>query len=135
MGNSPDTLPLPELAKQGHVEHLGADVWYGIVGEGQPFILLRGGPECSQDWGDRVPALLENHYQVIMMDTRGHGRSTLGPYPLWYELMQSDVIAVMDALHLQKAKFVGLSDGAIMSLIMAIKIQSGSKPSMRSEPT
>jgi pimeloyl-ACP methyl ester carboxylesterase len=117
----PEALPLPELARQGHVAHLGASIWYGTVGEGQPVILLHGGLESSQDWGNQVPALLENHYQVIMMDTRGHGRSTLGPFPLSYELMQSDVIAVMDALHLQKAKFVGWSDGAIMCLITAIK--------------
>lgn len=117
----PSALPLPELAKQGHVEHLGASIWYGVVGEGQPIILLHGGLESSQDWGNQIPALLENHYQVILMDTRGHGRSTLGPYPLSYELMQSDVIALMDALHLQKAKFVGWSDGAIMCLITAIK--------------
>jgi pimeloyl-ACP methyl ester carboxylesterase len=117
----PDALPLPELAKQGHVDHLGASIWYGVVGEGQPVILLHGGLESSQDWGNQVPALLENHYQVILMDTRGHGRSTLGPFPLSYELMQSDVIAVMDELHLQKAKFVGWSDGAIMCLITSIK--------------
>ena len=117
----PDALPLPQLATQGHVDHLGASIWYGTVGDGQPVILLHGGLESSQDWGNQVSALVDNHYQVIMMDTRGHGRSTLGPYPLSYELMQSDVIAVMDVLHLQKAKFVGWSDGAIMSLITAIK--------------
>jgi pimeloyl-ACP methyl ester carboxylesterase len=117
----PPVQPLPELAKQGHVDHLSASIWYGVVGEGQPVILLHGGLESSQDWGNQVSALLENHYQVILIDTRGHGRSTLGTFPLSYELMQSDVIAVMDELHLQKAKFVGWSDGAIMSLITAIK--------------
>ena len=45
----------------------------------------------------------------------------MGPYPLSYEKMQSDVVAVMDALHLKKVSFVGWSDGAIISLITAMK--------------
>jgi pimeloyl-ACP methyl ester carboxylesterase len=35
--------------------------------------------------------------------------------------MRTDVVAVMDTLHLKKASFVGWSDGAIISLIMAMK--------------
>jgi pimeloyl-ACP methyl ester carboxylesterase len=36
-----------------------------------------------------------------------------------YEPMASDVLAVMDALHLQKAGLVGWSDGATIALILA----------------
>jgi pimeloyl-ACP methyl ester carboxylesterase len=117
----PSALPLPTLAQQGTVNNLSANIWYGVVGEGQPVILLHGGLESSQDWGNQVPALVQNHYKVILIDSRGHGRSTLGTFPLSYELMQSDVIAVMDALQLHKAKLVGWSDGAILSLITTIK--------------
>ena len=42
------------------------------------------------------------------------GRST-------YELMASDVLAVMDALHVEKAGLVGWSDGACTGLILAAK--------------
>jgi pimeloyl-ACP methyl ester carboxylesterase len=59
---------------------------------------------------------------VILIDSHGHGRSTLGPNCLSYELMQSDDVEVMDTLHLKKASFVGWSDGAIISLIMAMKM-------------
>jgi pimeloyl-ACP methyl ester carboxylesterase len=38
-----------------------------------------------------------------------------------YELMASDVSAVMDALRLEKASLVGRSDGATIALILAIK--------------
>ena len=75
----------------------------------------------SLSWGNQVPALIKTHHKVILIDSRGHGRSTLGPYPLSYEKMQSDVMAVMDTLHLKKASFVGWSDGGIISLIMAMK--------------
>src|SRR5260221_4777201 len=113
--------PLPPLAKEGYVDHEGARIWCGTAGKGEPIILLHGGMESSLSWGNQVPALIKTHHEVILIDSRGHGRSTLGPYPLSFERMQSDVVAVMDTLHLRKASFVGWSDGANISLIMAMK--------------
>jgi pimeloyl-ACP methyl ester carboxylesterase len=55
------------------------------------------------------------------MDSRGHGRSTHDMRPFLYELMASDVSAVMDALHIEKAAMVGWSDGAVIALILAMK--------------
>lgn len=120
-----ETLPmeqdLPALTREGYVDHDGARIWYGIVGMGKPVVLLHGGMESSLSWGNQVPALVRSHHEVILVDSRGHGRSTLGPYPLSYEQMQSDVVAVMNALNLKIASFVGWSDGANISLIMAMK--------------
>src|SRR6267378_3431563 len=108
----PVEQPLPPLAKEDYVDHEGARIWYGTAGKGEPVVLLHGGMESSLSWGNQVPALIKTHHEVILIDSRGHGRSTLGPYPLSYERMQSDVVAVMDTLHLSKASFVGWSDGA-----------------------
>jgi pimeloyl-ACP methyl ester carboxylesterase len=117
----PAEQPLSAVAMEGYVDHDGARIWYGAAGEGEPVVLLHGGMESSLSWGNQVPALIKSHHKVILIDSRGHGRSTLGPYPLSYEKMQSDVVAVMDTLHLKKVSFVGWSDGAIISLIMAMK--------------
>src|SRR5258708_13745537 len=116
----PVEQPLPPLAKEDYVDHEGARIWYGTAGKGEPVILLHGGMESSLSWGNQVSALIKTHHEVILIDSRGHGRSTLGPYPLSYERMRSDVGAVMDTLHLEKASFVGWSDGANISLIMAM---------------
>jgi pimeloyl-ACP methyl ester carboxylesterase len=113
--------PSSAMAMEGYVDHDGARIWYGTAGKGEPVVLLHGGMASSLSWGNQVPALIKTHHKVILIDSRGHGRSTLGPYPLSYEKMQSDVVAVMDTLHLKNASFVGWSDGAIISLIMAIK--------------
>jgi pimeloyl-ACP methyl ester carboxylesterase len=83
--------------------------------------MLHGGDASSDYWGDQVPALLADGHRVIVIDSRGHGRSTLGTSPLGYALIESDVIAVMDALGLDHADVVGWSDGAIIGLIMAMK--------------
>jgi pimeloyl-ACP methyl ester carboxylesterase len=117
----PAEQPLSAMGTEGYVDHDRARIWYGTAGKGEPVVLLHGGMESSLSWGNQVPALIKTHHKVILIDSRGHGRSTMGPYPLSYEKMQSDVVAVMDALHLKKVSFVGWSDGAIISLIMAMK--------------
>jgi pimeloyl-ACP methyl ester carboxylesterase len=67
-----------------------------------------------------VPALAEK-YRVIVMDSRGHGRSSRDEKPYGYELMASDVLALMDFLRIPKAAVVGWSDGAILGLDIAIR--------------
>lgn len=117
----PVQQPLPSELRHGQVEHAGANLWYGVVGSGQPVILLHGGRASSLTWGNQVSALLERKHQVILIDSRGHGRSTLGTTPLSYELMESDVLAVMNKLKLKQAAVAGWSDGAIIGLVMAMK--------------
>jgi pimeloyl-ACP methyl ester carboxylesterase len=113
--------PLPVTQDQGHVEHDGARIWYATYGSGSPVILLHGGLGHSGNWGYQVPALVGNGYRAVLIDSRGHGRSTRDARPYTYELMASDVLAVMDALHLEKAGLVGWSDGACTALILASK--------------
>jgi pimeloyl-ACP methyl ester carboxylesterase len=116
--------PLPIANDQGYVEHEGARIWYATYGSGLPVILLHGGLGHSGNWGYQVPALVESGYRAVLIDSRGHGRSTRDARPFSYELMASDVLAVMDALHLEKAGLVGWSDGACTALILAAKVPS-----------
>jgi pimeloyl-ACP methyl ester carboxylesterase len=113
--------PLPAAVDQGFVECEGARIWYATFGIGSPVILLLGGLGHSGNWGYQVPDLIGNGYRVVLIDSRGHGRSTRDAQPFTYELMASDVLAVMDALHLEKAGLVGWSDGAVIALILAMK--------------
>jgi pimeloyl-ACP methyl ester carboxylesterase len=112
-------LSLPATSEQGYVEHDGAQVWYASYGAGAPVILLHGGLGHSGNWGNQVPALVENGYRAIVIDSRGHGHSTHDARPYTYELMASDVLAVMDRLSVEKAALVGWSDGACTALILA----------------
>ncbi|HLK24359.1 MAG TPA: alpha/beta hydrolase [Caulobacteraceae bacterium] len=115
----PPALPAPLL--EGHVAYDGALIWFATFGDGPPVILLHGAGGDSDNFGFQVPALVADHHRVIVIDSRGQGRSTMGPGPLGYERMESDVIAVMDQLQVRKASFVGWSDGGILSLIVAMK--------------
>ncbi len=110
---------LPATTEQGYVEHEGARLWYAAYGSGPPVILLHGGLGHSGNWGYQLPALVSAGYRTVLMDSRGHGRSTRDARPFTYELMGSDVAAVMDALHLEQATLVGWSDGACTALVLA----------------
>src|SRR6188508_2647461 len=85
--------PLPVTTDQGVIEHNGARIWYAAYGSGRPVILLHGGLGHSGNWGYQVPALTGNGYRAIVIDSRGHGRSTRDEQPYTYELMASDLVA------------------------------------------
>lgn len=57
----------------------------------------------------------------IVIESRGHGRSTRDARPYAYTRMASDVRAVMDALHIDRAAFIGWSDGACVALTLAMQ--------------
>jgi pimeloyl-ACP methyl ester carboxylesterase len=117
--NLPPTPSLPSSANSGYTQTNGAKIWYAVFGQGQPVVLLHGGLANSNYWGNLVPALAKD-YQVIVIDSRGHGRSSRNSEPIGYDLMASDVLAVMDTLKVEKAAVVGWSDGAIIGLDIAI---------------
>jgi pimeloyl-ACP methyl ester carboxylesterase len=116
----PPTPSLPTPAKSGEASINGIKIWYGLFGSGAPVILLHGGLANSNYWGNLV-SVLAAHYSVVVMDSRGHGRSSRDGRPFGYDLMASDVLALMDFLKIDKAAVVGWSDGAILGLDIAIQ--------------
>lgn len=115
--------PLPAASDQGYVDHDGARIWYATYGDraDAPVILLHGGLGHSGNWGNQVSELVGSGHYVLLADSRGHGRSTRDTRAYTYELMASDVLAVMDALHLERAPIVGWSDGACIAMILGMK--------------
>jgi pimeloyl-ACP methyl ester carboxylesterase len=113
---------LPTATVEGDVEHDGARIWYTTYGTGAPVVMLHGGIGHSGNWGYQVPALIAAGYHPILIDSRGHGRSTRDARPYTYELMASDVLAVLDELELERVAVVGWSDGACIALILAMQV-------------
>jgi pimeloyl-ACP methyl ester carboxylesterase len=118
----PATPILPKAVQSGAAPVNGIRLWYAIFGpaKAEPVILLHGGLANSNYWGNQVRALA-GRYRVIVMDSRGHGRSTRNEEPYGYDLMASDVVGLMDLLRIPKAAIVGWSDGAILGLDIAMK--------------
>ena len=115
----PATPTLPSAAQSGLAPVNGIKIWYASFGRGEPVLLIHGGLANSNYWGHQVRALLK-HYRVVVMDSRGHGRSSRNEQPYGYDLMASDVLALMDHLGIKKAAIVGWSDGAIIGLDIAM---------------
>jgi pimeloyl-ACP methyl ester carboxylesterase len=113
--------PAPIAAERsGHAAVNGISIYYAVYGRGSPVILLHGGLANTEYWGNQIAAL-SPHHSVIVMDSRGHGRSTRDARPYGYDLMADDVVALMDALDVRKADIVGWSDGGILGLDLAIR--------------
>jgi pimeloyl-ACP methyl ester carboxylesterase len=115
----PPTPTLPVAVKSGYAPVNGIKIWYATFGRGTPVILLHGGLANANYWGLLVRALAP-HYRVIVVDSRGHGRSSRNAEPYGYDLMASDVIGLMDDLKIDKAALIGWSDGAIIGLDIAL---------------
>ena len=115
----PTPAPVPG-EHTGHAKVNGINFYYATIGRGLPVVLLHGGLANSDYWGNQVKALARRH-TVIVVDSRGHGRSTRDARPYGYDLMADDVVALLDTLHIAKAEVVGWSDGAILGLDLAIR--------------
>jgi pimeloyl-ACP methyl ester carboxylesterase len=118
----PEVPSMPAADESGLAPVNGIKLYYAVFNKNgkDPVILLHGGLVSSDEWGFEVPLLAKMH-QVIVVDSRGHGRSTMSNQPFSYNLMSSDVLQLMDHLKVSRASIVGWSDGGIIGLILAIK--------------
>jgi pimeloyl-ACP methyl ester carboxylesterase len=117
----PPPAALPKALSSGLLDVNGIKIYHEVHGNtGAWIILLHGGLGIVDAWGNQVPEFAKDH-QVLLIESRGHGRSTRDDKRYTYELMASDVVAVMDKLNIAKASVVGWSDGGIIGLVMALK--------------
>jgi 3-oxoadipate enol-lactonase len=70
-------------------------------------------------WDTQIPAFTR-HFQVLRYDTRGHGQSLVTPGIYSIERNARDVLALLDALNVDKAYFCGLSMGGLIGQWLAI---------------
>jgi pimeloyl-ACP methyl ester carboxylesterase len=106
------------------VHNDGIDIYYEIHGEGEPLVLLHGFVASSLQWHrwDYVDELKRSH-QLVLIDLRGHGRSekphTHDEYTL--EKRLADICAVLNALAIERAHFMGYSMGGWLAYGMAVR--------------
>jgi len=120
------TLPapaaLPTADDSGLAPVNDIQMWYAVFnkGGGNPVLLIHGGLENADTWGNQVAPLATTH-EVIIADSRGHGRSTRSDKPFGYELMADDYLRLLDHLMIDKVALVGWSDGGIIGLDIAMR--------------
>ena len=97
-------------------------IHYQVEGKGSPIILITGFPGSIDFWYEsNYVDSLKQKYQLILIDKRGHGKSSKPHNPEDYlqEKFASDVIAVLDDLQIDKAHFWGYSFGGYIGIILA----------------
>ena len=94
-----------------------AKIYFEEYGEGEPLIFLHGNNGSIEDFYQQIP-FFAKHYRVIVLDTRGQGRSTdLTKTPYTYEVFSNDLFQIIQKLNLKKVNLVGWSDGGNTALI------------------
>lgn len=94
----------------------GLTIGYAEQGTGTPVVLL---PGSAVDHTIFVPGgqfdALSQHFRVIALDWRGTGESTRPEDPYTAADLEADVLGVLDALHVDTAHFVGMSQGSTIA--------------------
>jgi len=86
-------------------------------GDGHPVLLLHGFPDSSHLWRNQVPALVDAGFRVVAPDLRGFGESDRPEAVDAYALpnVLGDVMAILDALALDRVSVVGHDWGAAVA--------------------
>jgi 3-oxoadipate enol-lactonase len=93
----------------------GTDLYYERRGEGDPLLLIQGLGGNSLHWGEEFLAGLQDHFELVLYDHRGAGRS--GPLDGEHTIadLATDAIGLLDALELDAAHVVGISMGGMVA--------------------
>jgi pimeloyl-ACP methyl ester carboxylesterase len=96
-----------------------AVIYYEITGnkDGPVMLLLHGGFGTMEDFNPILPLL--NTWCIIGVDSRGHGKSTLGGKKLTYGQLQQDIESLLQYLNIKLLSILGLSDGGIVAYRLA----------------
>jgi pimeloyl-ACP methyl ester carboxylesterase len=100
------------------VEVNGITLAYEERGAGPPLLLLHGFGSCGKEWAPFVERLAARH-RLIIVDMRGHGRSTNPSAVFTHRQSARDVYALLDALGLERVSAMGISSGGMTLLHMA----------------
>jgi len=112
---------MTEPIKEGSALIHGANIHYRIYGNGpKTLLLLHGNGEDGHCFDKQIPDF-SKYFQVITMDSRGHGLSERGPEPLTLDQMSIDAIELLKYLRVKSTSVLGFSDGANIAMLMALK--------------
>lgn len=93
---------------------------YTVAGQGFPLVLLHGNGEDHTYFKHQMGPFSQ-HYQVLALDTRGHGRSPRGTAPFTLEQFAEDLKEFLDSREIRRCHLLGFSDGANIALLFALK--------------
>jgi N-formylmaleamate deformylase len=103
-------------------------------GDKIPLISLHGLTGSGACWTPLARAL-ESHYDVVMPDARGHGKSGAPVHGYMYRDHASDVIGLIEALGLAAPILLGHSMGGMTAAVVASQLGTAVRGVILADPT
>jgi pimeloyl-ACP methyl ester carboxylesterase len=110
--------PIPDASGFDHlvVETPGLHTHVAIMGAGEPVVLLHGFPQHWWQWHAMAPIIAAAGYRVICPDLRGAGWTVADDPRIDRETRLRDLLALLDALQIDRAHLVAHDMGAITAM-------------------
>jgi pimeloyl-ACP methyl ester carboxylesterase len=112
-------LPAVEGVTHRTVAARGLDFHVAEAGAGEPVVLLHGWPEHWYAWRRVVP-LLAPHARLLLPDLRGFGWSEVPPDGYDKQTMADDLVALLDALELDRVRLLAHDWGAWIGFLACL---------------
>jgi len=100
----------------------GETIYYEVTGpaDGPAVVLTHGAGGSHAAWFQQVPALADAGYRVVTWDSRGFGKSTFATGVLGADAAVADLVAILDAVGLDRVHLVGQSMGGWWATAFAL---------------
>lgn len=110
---------LTNIPAHGHFATTnGVQMYYESYGEGSPLLLLHGYTGSSLQWQPFISAFAQ-HFQVIVPDLRGHGRSLDPTNQFTLAQATQDIFALLEHLQINQCQGIGCSAGGCILQYMS----------------
>ena len=109
------------MAEKGFAFVNGINMYYEVVGQGEPLVLIHGGGSTIETTFGRIRDSLAQHYSVIAMDLQAHGRTQDRNQNLTFDQDADDVYQLLRFLKIEKANVMGFSNGGNTAMRLAIQ--------------
>lgn len=101
----------------GYLQIKQTRLYYEIIGQGEPLVLLHAGIADSRMWQPQI-SLLAGSYQIITLDFRGYGNTIYKSDPFWH---YQDVYSLLKHLKLGSVNILGCSLGGRVAIELALQ--------------
>ncbi|MHC5374253.1 alpha/beta fold hydrolase [Enterococcus sp. LJL120] len=108
-----------EFRQQTAIMSDGSQLYYEVYGTGFPVVLLHGNGGNGKFFSKQIP-FLSRYFQLVIIDSRGHGRSANYAETLSFSLMARDIFEILEQEKIAQADFIGFSDGANLAMVFAV---------------
>jgi len=106
----------------GYAPVNGINMYYELYGEGSiPLVLIHGGGSTLESSFGNILPLLAEHNAIIAVELQAHGRTSDRDSPESFDQDAEDVAALLKHLKINKANFLGFSNGGTTTLHIAVK--------------